>query len=215
MMQTTERPLTPAERGEIADRLARLRASSGRSGFVRVLLASLVVCGVLAALTLALSDAPAGIIAAFWGAMTLILSVGVARSLQADMRPQQAVLEDVLAAGRARELRIQSARVLEFEEVEDEGACYAFEHAPDACVILFGQQFYSDETFPNSDFSLVEVLGSNGVVADEIIQPHGRRLQPARTVPREEVETIERPEHLTVVPAGIDDLVAYLRGAGA
>jgi hypothetical protein len=50
---------------------------------------------------------------------------------------------------------------VEFEGEEDEGACYAFEYGLDASIFVAGQEFYDDD-FPNSDFSIVEILGASG-----------------------------------------------------
>ena len=74
------------------------------------------------------------------------------------MLSQIPALENALRTNRARAIRVQSERVVEFEEQEDEGACYAFEHDAASVVFIVDQEFYEDDDFPNSDFSMIEIL---------------------------------------------------------
>jgi hypothetical protein len=138
------------------------------------------------------------------------MAVWTAHSLRTGTAVQEQLLERALAIGRVRELRIQAARVAEIEEYEDEGACYVFEHAPGASIVVAGQPFYATDTFPNSDFSLIEVIGDGGVAVDELMRERGRRLEPVRRLPREIKDRVDIPEHLTELDVGVDDLEAEL-----
>lgn len=90
----------------------------------------------------------------------------------------------------------------EFEEVEDEGACYAFDLADGGIVFLTGQQFYPSARFPSLDFSVAYPLDENGASADMWIEKRGPASEPDRVVSaavkRELAERI--PEPLEVVP---------------
>jgi hypothetical protein len=139
-----------------------------------------------------------------------VLALWTARSLRTGTAPQELRLERALSTGRAREFRIQSERVAEIEEYEDEGACYVFEFAEGASIVVSGQQFYATDTFPNADFSLIEVVGDDGVEIDELMRERGRRLEPVRRLPREIKDRVDIPEHLTELDVGVDDLEAEL-----
>jgi hypothetical protein len=57
---------------------------------------------------------------------------------------------------RARHPRAVGTHRREFEEQEDEGAFYAFEHDAASVVFIVDQEFYGDDDFPNSDFSMLD-----------------------------------------------------------
>ena len=128
------------------------------------------------------------------------------------MRGQARTLAEAIRTNRAREIRLQTTRVVEFEEEEDEGACYAFDHDGNAAVFIVGQEFYEDDDFPNSDFSMVEILGERGRPIDVLIIKRGRKLQPERVVPAAVKNRLELPEHLTIVPGTLDRIEAALPG---
>jgi hypothetical protein len=120
------------------------------------------------------------------------------------MRSQARVFEEAIRTNRAREIRLQATRVVEFEEEEDEGACYAFDHDGNAAVFIVGQEFYEDDHFPNTDFSMVEILGERGQAIDVLLIKRGRKLQVERVVPAEVKNRLELPQHLTLVPGPLD-----------
>ena len=128
MLTTSERSLTPAEVRTLSARLDQARRDS-REALLKTGGASMLVCGVLALLTLGVSDAPVWVILLFWSALALLFTAWIGLPWHRTMRQQVASLDDAMRARRARTTRIQSSRVVEFEEEEDEGACYAFEDA--------------------------------------------------------------------------------------
>jgi hypothetical protein len=109
------------------------------------------------------------------------------------MLSQIPALEDALCINRARVIRVQSERVVEFEEEEDEGACHAFGHDAASVVFIVGQEFYEDDDFPNSDFSMIETLGSRGTPVDIWLEKTGRKLTPDRVVSANVKWTLELP----------------------
>lgn len=205
-----ERPLTGAERAHLAARLENARAESSKA-LTKTGAASAAVCGVLMLLTLWLSDAPALVIVGFWTVMTLVFTAWIGMPWRRLMHGQIAILEDAVRTNGAREVRVQSDRVVEFEEEEDEGACYAFEHDAGASTIfIVGQEFYEDDDFPNSDFSMIELLGARGTPVDVLLTKRGRKLTPERVVPAAVKNQLELPEHLQIVPARLEDIESAL-----
>jgi hypothetical protein len=203
VLTTAERVLTPAEVRSLETRLADARVES-RNALVKHGGVSVVICGILGLLTFAASNAPGWVIAAFWSVLAITFTLWTGLPWHRTMRHQVASLEDARRASRARVIRIQSSRVVEFEEEEDEGACYAFELDPSTCVFVVGQEFYEDDDFPNSDFSIVELLGTQGRPIDAILEKVGNKLTPERVIPAGVKRLVEIPEHLTTIEAPIE-----------
>jgi hypothetical protein len=207
---TTERPLTEEERADLMARAAKAR-SEARQAFVRTGGASVVICGMLAAITTVASDAPNVVILGFWATLACVFTVWVGGPWRKLMRGQVMALDDALGTGRARTVRIQSAHVVEFEEEEDEGACYAFEYGLDASIFVVGQEFYEDVDFPNADFSIVEILGASGYPIDTVVKTHGQKLVPDRVIAAQIKHRLEIPQHLEIVRAPLDRVEQSLR----
>jgi len=203
MLTTTERPLTPAEVRSLSARLQQALRES-REALVKTGGASALVCGVLGLLTFAGSDMPVWIIAVFWSVLAITFTVWTGVPWHRTMRRQVASLDDAMRARRARTTRIQSSRVVEFEEEEDEGACYAFELDETTCIFIVGQEFYEDDDFPNSDFVIVDLLGTHGRPVDTLLERNGRKLTPERVVPASVKRLVEIPEHMTTVEAAVE-----------
>jgi hypothetical protein len=208
-MTQTERPLSGEEHAQLRARLANARAESKRA-LLKMGGASASVCTVLLILTLLASDAPPVLIAAFWIVLCLVFTLWIGLPWRRLMRDQVRVFEEAIRTNRAREIRLQATRVIEFEEEEDEGACYAFDHDGNAAVFIVGQEFYEDDDFPNTDFSMVEILGERGQAIDVLLIKRGRKLQVERIVPAEVKNRLELPEHLTIVPGPLDRIEASL-----
>jgi len=205
MLTTSERSLTPAEVRTLSARLDQARRDS-REALLKTGGASMLVCGVLALLTLGVSDAPVWVILLFWSALALLFTAWIGLPWHRTMRQQVASLDDAMRARRARTTRIQSSRVVEFEEEEDEGACYAFELDATTCLFIVGQEFYEGDDFPNSDFSIVDLLGTHGRPIDTILEKSGVKLKPERVVPANVKRLVEIPEHMITVEAEIEQV---------
>ena len=203
MFDRTDRTLTPAERDALRARIAHVRRER-RLALAKTAISSLFVCGLLGSLTYAASAARPLVIVLFWLLATAVFTLWIGLPWHRTMEQQEAWLEDALRADRARVIRIVSPRVVQFEEEEDEGACYAFEHGPESSVFIVGQEFYEDEDFPNSDFSLIDVLGTHGGAIDTLVEKAGEKLIPERVIPAKAKHMMEIPEHLTVIKAPLD-----------
>jgi hypothetical protein len=208
-VQEFDRRLTDDEKREVARRLERLR-SMVRFSLLKAFAASVLVCGALAILTLLASDAPRPLIIFFWAVLAALFTLWIGVPGRAGRRRQAATLEAALRHDRGRVFRVQSSRLVEFEELEDEGACYAFDIGEGRILFVQGQEFYADETFPNSDFSLVTVLGPGTTVVDEIFTKSGAKLEPERRIARDVKERLTIPDHLEVIDADLATIEASL-----
>lgn len=212
MLTRFERPLTHDEQLHLRTRLANARGESRRA-VLKAGGASAAVCGPLGAATLLLSDAPRQVVLLFWFSLWLLFTLWIGLPWRKLMRDQIPVLEDGLRTSRVRVIRLQSSRVVEFAEEEDEGACYAFEHDGDSSVFVVGQEFYEDDDFPNTDFSMVEILGAAGGPIDVLLKKDGRKLPPERVIAASVKNGLELPQHLDVLPVALDRLERTLRPA--
>jgi hypothetical protein len=215
-----ERALTEVERRELTSRFRRLESMARRS-LLKAGIVSFVLCGVLGVFTVLASDAPVLVIAGFWTAMAFLFTFWTGLPGRAHGHRQSAAIAAGLAQNEGRGVRIRSTRVVEFEEIEDEGACYAFDisdglptgASAKAGRVIFvqGQEFYADDDFPNTDFSIVDVLGPGKVVVDTLITRDGARLEPERRIGREVKDRLTIPEHLEVIEADLAHLESVLR----
>ncbi len=207
-----ERQLTPEERGILERRCSALEVSS-RAAMRRMGWISAAVCGVLAVLTLLASDASNVVVLVFWLTLAGVLTLWTGLPERRLLRAQYGALAEALKTDRARDFRIQATRVVEFEEIEDEGACYAFALDDQHTVLIVGQQYYESMSFPNDDFSIVEVLSASGTPVDELLIARGRKLPPERIVAADVKDVLELPEHLTVLPVRLDDVERAMAAA--
>ncbi len=197
--------MTGPERRILASKLASQR-DRRRRAIRRSFSISAAVGGLFSVLTLLASTAPRLVIVGFW----LVVASALGLWVGADTRKAAALkirgLESALRANTAEAIRISAPHYLEFEEVSDEGACYAFEVAENEVVFVAGQDFYRSARFPNSDFTLVKLLSEGGDAIDEIIVKSGEKIAPVRVVPRARKAVLRIPAHLSVIPCGLSAL---------
>jgi hypothetical protein len=205
-LESHRRPLTEQERRTLRAKIRSLQQRGGRSR-TRWIPIAVVVIVLLWLLTLRASDAPWMVVTAFWLVTGVVIALWVGR----DMRNHASQFSD-MAAGLASALTADAADVydvrarafVEFEEEEDEGACYAFEIDGPRLVFVTGQEFYSSARFPSLDFSLVYVLDGAGRTVDMLIDKRGVRAKPAFTIPARPQR--ERPEHLELREGSLETL---------
>lgn len=206
-VESTLRPLTQAERRLLKVKIREIDARLERRN--RPLLPGVAIVAVLWVLTLVVSDASWPIVTAFWIVIGAAILVWVRRDLARDLdvlRDISRVYESALSRNEAEEFRFTSTSYAEFEEYEDEGACYAFQIAPNRLAFVVGQEFYPQARFPSHDFSLVYPLDERGGSADMFIEKRGDRAAPARTIPAETKLALAIPEHLEVRVGRIERL---------
>jgi hypothetical protein len=100
--------------------------------------------------------------------------------------------------------------MVEFQEREDEGACYAFQLGNRRIVFVAGQEFYPSPTFPNSDFSIADIIDENGTVVVGFVRKRGRRIEPVRMISVQERSKLTIPEHLQVVEGELTQIEQLL-----
>jgi len=155
------------------------------------------------------SDAPWTVVTAFW----IVVGAGIALWVRRDMRAHAGQfdaiatgLRSALAANVAEVFDVRAKAFVEFEEVDDEGACYAFEIDGPRVVFVNGQEFYAGARFPSLDFSLVYLCDQAGRRVDMLIDKRGPKAAPTQTIPAARTQQIRRPEHLEVRAGSVDTL---------
>jgi hypothetical protein len=108
---------------------------------------------------------------------------------------------------------IRARAFAQFEEVEDEGACYAFELEGDRLVFITGQEFYEGARFPSLGFSLVYVLDERERTVDMFVDKRGAKTAPAKTISAASKQALDIPEHLEVRSGRIDMGISLIRPA--
>jgi hypothetical protein len=209
-LESRRRPFTPAERRLLRCKIRRyrLRPADVDRGI------GFIVAGataVLWLLTLLAADAPWPLVTVFWLVFGWVLYVWVRRDLRRETAHLPAMgssMESALRRDEAESFDIVAEAYAEFEEVEDEGACYAFDLGDGQIVFLTGQQFYPSSRFPSLDFSVVYPLDEDGGSADMWIEKRGPAVEPVRVVPAAvKWELAERiPEPLQVVRGRLDTI---------
>jgi hypothetical protein len=186
LMEKIVRPLSEKERRLLSAALAqrqRRLATHHRRTLVLGLALFVIMWGLMVMATMADKKGPTW----YW---SMLISLGIALPISMwsylSLRPKRFAdvgnFESALRRNEARVIRIQSDMMVEFEEQEDEGACYAFQLNDHRIVFVSGQEFYPSAKFPNTDFSLVAIYGDNEVLVEGCIEKHGNQLKPARTI---------------------------------
>lgn len=209
MLERTRRPPTKSERRVLNAALA-FRRKQLRLSFRRGALACAVMFGGLCAWTLAASNAPRWIVLTFWSAIAIPISIWAHVSTRRELSAGLKALEDTVARDEADVVHIQSSAMVEFEEIEDEGACYAFQVEDRRIVFVSGQEFYASAKFPNTDFSLVHLHDSRGKLVEWLIAKHGAKAVPVRKIPAAIKSKLAVPDHLETIEGRLDDLESLL-----
>jgi hypothetical protein len=164
---------------------------------------------VLWVLTLLASDTAWPVITAFW----LIVGGGIWLWVRPEMRQQSGQMEAIvrslesgLKRNTAEVYDVRARAFAELEEIEDEGACYAFEIEGDRLVFISGQEFYEGARFPSLDFSLVYVLDEHGQSVHMFIDKRGAKAVPSRRISGAVKRTLDLPDHLEMRMGRIDNL---------
>ena len=119
-------------------------------------------------------------------------------------------LGSALRRGEADVYDIRAAAFAVFEEIEDEGACYAFGLEGNRLVFVAGQEFYEAARFPSLDFSLVHPLDEQGNAVEMLIEKRGEKAMPARTIPAAIKQKLRAPEHLEVRAGRLEEIERVL-----
>jgi hypothetical protein len=146
-----------------------------------------------------------------------VLALWVARDAKRDAAQLQSMargLQSALKKNVADVYDVRARDFVEFEEIEDEGAAYAFELEGGRVLFISGQEFYPGARFPSLDFSLVYFVDEGGQTVDMQIEKRGPKAAPQRLIPAAIKERLEIPEHLETRPGGIAHLEDHLEAPG-
>lgn len=89
-------------------------------------------------------------------------------------------IEQILAQGICRELRVQATQVWEYEPSKEFGACYALEQDNGPVIVVQGWEFFDEPRFPNTDFLLVRYAELDSILNAMRIVRRGATLLPSR-----------------------------------
>lgn len=209
------RPLSDSERRALRAKIRRLTARGDRAPQAALAAAAVVVL-VLWLWTLVASDAPWYVITGFWVGLGGVIALWARRDMvkhRGEMRGMAARLESALRRNAADVYEVRASGFAEFEEIEDEGACYAFAIDEGRLAFVEGQDYYSGARFPSLDFSLVYVLDEAGESVDMLIDKRGPKAAPTRVVPAAVKKTLEVPAHLELRAGTLADLERVLQRA--
>jgi len=204
-ISSVTRPLSKIEQRLLQ---ADLRQSEARlRSFSRKLLsAGVVIFGPLWVLRVIVAKGRWVLPTAFW----LVLAVAISAWTYFSETPKYTAavrrFEDALRRNEVQEIKIESDAFVELEEIEDEGACYAFQLGSDRIVFVSGQDYYPSARFPNNDFSVIRVFGSQGSLVEEFVEKRGKKLKPRKKISAEIKSQLEIPEHLQVIEGNLDQL---------
>ena len=217
LLEASRRSLTGTERRLIRSKIRSLATRGRRASRVALPISGGVVL-LLWVWTVLASDASWLIVTLFWCVVGGAIALWVQRDMRehaGDFQRMAHDLESALRRNAADVYAIHARALAMFEEIEDEGACYAFELEGHRLVFITGQEFYEGARFPSLDFSLVYVLDERGDTVDMFIEKRGAKTVPARTIPAASKRALDLPEHLEVRPGRIDNLEATMRSASA
>ena len=150
----------------------------------------------------------------FWGAVGSGIILWARRDFRKDLGAILHRHKSARNRNEAEVFEIQSKSFVEFEEVEDESACYAFEIGGDRIVFVTDQEFYPGPRFPCHDFAVVHILNERGDPVDMVIEKRGPRAQAVRMIPAATKLELEIPEHLEVITGTLTQVEDLLRLTG-
>ena len=213
-IEKTVRPLSEKERRLLSSALAgRERRTKGlrrRSFFIGLTL-FVVLWGMM---IIATAADKTGLAWYYSCLMSLAIAVPISLWCYAELRPKfiadSQLFESALRRNEAHVTRIQSNAMVEFEEEEDEGACYAFQLDKRQIVFVSGQDFYPSAKFPNTDFSLVDIHSDDGKLVESFIEKNGSKLKPLRKIPARQKSGMKIPDNLETIEGDLDKIEQIL-----
>lgn len=208
LLPVRQRQLNPVEQRYLRSQSAALRTSAKRA-VTRGFWLSLPIIAVLWLWTILASDSPVIVITGFWLVVGGGILVWTRHSLRKDAAHLLAVAtgyESAVRRNLADVHDISAIRFVQFEEVEDEGACYAFELESGQVVVLHGQEYYESAGFPCLDFSLIMPLNEQGGRVHEFVDKRSPKARPQRIIPAAVKARLSIPDDLTVINEPLDDI---------
>ena len=212
--EKTARPLTDKERRFVSSALARhkrrMDALPRRSFFIGFGLFAFFTAAILTASVLDKRGPAWYYCLLFSFAIAALISLWSYFEVRPKLRKDVELYEGALRHNEATVIRIQSNALVEFEEQEDEGACYAFQLDNHQIIFVSGQDYYPSARFPNSDFSIVDINGENGRAVDSFIEKNGSKLKPIRKISWLLKHSETFPDNFQIIGGDLDRLEEIL-----
>jgi hypothetical protein len=215
-LEFQRRPLRDSEKRALRGKLGSLRRQ-GRRAVRASRWIGLGIFVVLWIVTLFASDVSWVMITGFWFVVGMVITLWARRDLVREVGHASTMarrLESAVKHDEAAVYDIRAEAFVEFEEVEDEGACFAFDLGGGRIAFVSGQEFYPAAGFPSLDFSLVYILDEHGQAVDMFIDKRGPVAEPTRTIPAATKWTLDIPESLSVMDGALDELEEILGRSG-
>jgi hypothetical protein len=212
-LSVTRRTLRESERRMLRAKERVLESDSRRARKAPLKVGSGVLV-FLWLLTLSLSNGPYEVVTGFWAVVGVGILLWVARDARIESRDLARIAQGCSSALRSNRADVYGVRAVsfaEFEEVDDEGACYAFQLPNEHVLFVSGQEFYESARFPCLEFDLVHVFDEGDRPVDMMIHKRGPKALPALTVPASEKLRLEIPEHLETRRGSIHELDRILK----
>jgi hypothetical protein len=210
-LPATRRALTESEQRLVRAKVRHYAARAHRTSRSAVLTGAVTTI-LLWLLTMWASDAPWTVVTAFWVVAGGAITIWTWRELRGGGQQARSIvnaLESALRRNTADVFDVRATSFGDFEEIEDEGACYAFDLGDGQVVFVMGQEFHASARFPSLDFSLVYALDESGRTADMFIDKRGAVAVAAERVPAHIKKRLVLPDHLEVRRGS---LASVLRG---
>lgn len=209
MIEKIERPLSNKEKWALTAKLSSIEHRN--KGFNRrFLIAMIIMLGVFSGLTMLVAASSPIVITLFWIGVGVVISLWIFIENRLRFSNRKKSLEEALDRNEADIVHIKSTEMIEFEEIEDEGAGYAFQVDDDYIVFVEGQNFYSSANFPNDDFEIVHIYDYAGKLVDMFIDRHGNNLMPNRKISSKVKKRLRQFKHLETVEGKLSNLETIL-----
>lgn len=209
MFERFKRPLEDKEKKALSNLLSSLKRKK-RDAYSRAFVVSFPIACILAVLTARASNAPWQVIVLFWLLIGTLIASWVALEERKKYVKQVKSVEQAINKGEAEVVRIKSKEMVEFKEIEDEGAGYAFQVDEEHILFISGQDYYPSKKFPNDDFEFIYIYDSAGNLVDLLIKNYGDKLTPIRDISSDTKKKLAFPEHLEVRKGRLTDLEQIL-----
>ncbi len=210
MIDKMRRPLTDKEKRVLKASISSLKRQFNKLQ-KRTLISSFIVFGVLWGFTMLVAKESWKIITIFWLCLGIGISLWTIITERQKVHKRIGTYEDAMNRNEADVLHIRSNAMIEFDEIEDEGACYAYQVDDESIIFIAGQEFYSSARFPNNNFEIIHIYDSVGNPIEMLIEKHGNKLEPVRKVFPEVKKKLRLPNHLETIKGKLADIEQILR----
>lgn len=212
VLQPVVRRLREPERRILMWGLIRERRRMAKTAPLITLLTGLVIFGSLWGLSIlawrADNSGPSwrtsGLI---WLAIGIPISVWAHHDIRKFAATRDGSLASALKMNRAVEIRVRADAVVVLESGVDSKRMYAFQVEGKHIVFVPARR---SARFPNSDFTLVDLLTQKQRPAAGLIEKHGQKLEPVRRIPAEMTARLKLPDELSVIPGELSQVEQVL-----